>query len=66
MDCSSGTRARGRSQGEGGSMNYRIITKFGTVVSYAYLRMCPNCGKKMSTFAEVMRQSVEYSYYTIT
>jgi len=29
-------------------MDNHIITKFATVVSYAYMSMCPNVGKKTS------------------
>src|SRR6218665_1131777 len=66
MYPSSRTRARGRPQEGRGSMNNRIITKFGTVVPYDYMRTCPDFGKKTSTFAEVTQQSVEHSYNTRT
>ena len=49
-------------QGEG-SMDNHIITKFGTVVSYAYKRMCPNFCKKSITFAKVTQLSLEKFIY---
>src|SRR6218665_3458026 len=46
---------------KGESMDNHIITKFYTVVPYAYMSMYPNFGKKTITFAEVTHQSDEHS-----
>ena len=61
MNPSFRTVARERPKGEG-SIGDHFITKFSTVVSCAYMRMCPNFVKKMTTFAEVMQHSVEHSH----
>src|SRR6218665_3436508 len=53
MSPSSRTRACGHRQGEEGSIDNHIITKFATFVPRAYTSTSPNFGKNTTTVEEV-------------